>query len=185
MVNVVVVFPKIEDVRSMRNLLLRSGYDVKAACTSGAQALSAADRLGSGIVVCGYKFPDMLYSELYEDLPASFDMLLVASARATQGGVQEGILCVTMPFRVNDLLDSFETVIAQQRQRRRKKRFTPPVRSEEDQKLIEEAKSLLMERNNMTEEEAHRYLQKTSMDSGTNMVETAQMLFVLNREDDD
>ncbi len=90
-----------------------------------------------------------------------------------------------MPFRVNDLLDSLETVISQQRQRRRKKRHSAPVRSEEDQKLIDEAKSLLMERNNMTEEEAHRYLQKTSIDSGTNMVETAQMLFVLEREDDD
>ena len=31
----------------------------------------------------------------------------------------------------------------------------------------------------MTEEEAHRYLQKTSMDSGTNMVETAQMILML------
>ncbi|MFR3319996.1 MAG: ANTAR domain-containing protein [Lachnospiraceae bacterium] len=31
----------------------------------------------------------------------------------------------------------------------------------------------------MTEEEAHRYLQKTSMDSGTNLVETAQMLLTL------
>ena len=36
-----------------------------------------------------------------------------------------------------------------------------------------------MERNHMTEEEAHRYLQKTSMDSGTNLVETAQMLLTL------
>ena len=33
-----------------------------------------------------------------------------------------------------------------------------------------------MARNNMTEEEAHRYIQKCSMDSGTNMVETAQMV---------
>jgi len=56
-----------------------------------------------------------------------------------------------------------------------------PQRSEEEKKLIEEAKSLLMERNGMTEEEAHHYLQKTSMDSGTNMVETAQMLFALMR----
>ena len=36
-----------------------------------------------------------------------------------------------------------------------------------------------MERNHMTEEEAHRYLLKTSMDSGTNLVETAQMLLTL------
>jgi len=35
---------------------------------------------------------------------------------------------------------------------------------------------LLMIRNNMTEEEAHRYMQKTSMDSGTGLTDTAQMI---------
>ena len=35
------------------------------------------------------------------------------------------------------------------------------------------------ERNSMTEEEAHRYIQKCSMDSGTNLVETAQMVISL------
>ena len=45
----------------------------------------------------------------------------------------------------------------------------------------EEAKELLMERNRMAELEAHRYLQKCSMDSGTNMVETAQMVISLIR----
>jgi response regulator NasT len=38
-----------------------------------------------------------------------------------------------------------------------------------------------MERNSMTEEEAHRYLQKHSMDNGTNMVETAQMALAMFR----
>lgn len=47
--------------------------------------------------------------------------------------------------------------------------------------LITEAKALLMERNHMTEEEAHRYLQKTSMDNGTSLVETAEMIFMLMR----
>ena len=32
----------------------------------------------------------------------------------------------------------------------------------------------------MTEEEAHRYIQKISMDSATNLVETAEMLLELN-----
>ena len=42
--------------------------------------------------------------------------------------------------------------------------------------LISEAKALLMERNNLTEEEAHRYMQKRSMDNGTGLTETAQMI---------
>lgn len=50
------------------------------------------------------------------------------------------------------------------------------------QHIIDRAKSLLIERNHMTESEAHRYMQKCSMDSGTNLVETAQMVLTLLTE---
>ena len=36
-----------------------------------------------------------------------------------------------------------------------------------------------MSRNHMTEQEAHKYIQKCSMDSGTNMTETAQMVLAM------
>ena len=42
--------------------------------------------------------------------------------------------------------------------------------------LIQRAKELLMDINRMTEAEAHRFLQKRSMDAGLKMVETAQMV---------
>ena len=45
--------------------------------------------------------------------------------------------------------------------------------------MIRKAKELLMARNNMTEEEAHRYIQKRSMDNGTDLTETAQMILSL------
>ena len=51
--------------------------------------------------------------------------------------------------------------------------------AEEERKLIQDAKTLLMDRNHMTEEEAHRYIQKCSMDSGNSLVETARMVFSL------
>ncbi len=179
MVGVVVVFPKIEDAKSIRALLVRNGYEVKAVCTSGAQALTAADRLGSGVIVCGYKYPDMLYDELYENVVPAFGMLLIASARIIEEGVADGVVGVTMPLKVNDLINSLEMVISYMERRRKRRRAMPVQRSEQERKLIADAKALLMERNHMTEEEAHRYLQKTSMDSGTNMVETAEMLFAL------
>ena len=46
--------------------------------------------------------------------------------------------------------------------------------------MIQTAKELLMERNRMTEDEAHHYIQKLSMDSATNLVETAEMIIELN-----
>ena len=61
----------------------------------------------------------------------------------------------------------------------RKEKSGPKKRTKEEQNYINNAKWLLMERNHLTEEEAFRYLQKTSMDSGTNMVETAQMILLM------
>ena len=52
-------------------------------------------------------------------------------------------------------------------------------RSAEEKETINLAKALLMERNHMSEEEAHRYLQKNSMETGTNMLETAQMVLMI------
>ena len=55
-------------------------------------------------------------------------------------------------------------------------------RSREEQAYINQAKKLLMEKNQMTEQEAFRYIQKNSMDSCTNMVETAQMILLLQAD---
>ena len=84
-----------------------------------------------------------------------------------------------MPLKVRDLVNTLEMMSQAQARRRRKQKAQPRKRSEEDQFLISKAKALLMERNHMTESEAHRYIQKCSMDSGTNMVETAQMVISL------
>ena len=40
--------------------------------------------------------------------------------------------------------------------------------------MVEQAKAVLMAGRGFTEEEAHRYLQKRSMDSGTRLLETAR-----------
>ena len=45
-----------------------------------------------------------------------------------------------------------------------------------------EAKRILMDRNRMTEPQAHRYLQKCSMDSGTSLPESAAMVIRLYRQ---
>ena len=61
-------------------------------------------------------------------------------------------------------------------------RETIRKRDDSQRKIIDQAKALLIERNNMSEEEAHRYLQKSSMESGTNMLETAQMVLTIMNE---
>lgn len=176
MTNIIVVFPKIDDAKSMKNLLVRNGFHVVRACTTGTQAISQADGLNGGIVICSYKMVDMLYSQLHEDLPPGFEMLLLASRQYLNECENRDIMCLAMPLKVPDLLSTLGMMTENMERRRRKQRLQPGERNQEEQELIKEAKGLLMERNHMTEEEAHRYIQKNSMDSGNNMVETAQMI---------
>lgn len=176
MVNVIVVFPKIEDAKGIRNLLVRNGFHVTAVCTTGAQALNYANSLNDGIVVCGYRFQDMMYEELNACLPEYFDMLLIVSQKYFSEGVELGVVSLPMPIKTYDLLNTLEMMAEGQARKRRKRRAQPKQRNPEEQKIIEDAKRILMERNHMTEVEAHRYIQKCSMDSGTNMLETAEMV---------
>jgi response regulator NasT len=179
MINIIIAFPKQETARNIKKILMQSGHHVDAVCLTGAQALQNANELGGGIIVCGYRFVDMMYTELYEYLPDQFEMLLVASP-ANCGNREIGnIVCLSTPLKVNELLQTVEMMDYTMTRHRKKQRQKPKERSEEERTLIEEAKRLLIERNNLSEEEAHRYMQKRSMDNGTGLTETAQMILSL------
>lgn len=180
MVSAIIVFSRLEDAKNIRNILQRAGYHAAAVCTSGIQALNYADQLGEGLVICGYRVNDMIYSELREDLPPDFKMILVASKQVLSDYSQGEVVALSTPLKINDLINTVEMVTADflRRKKTKKKR---KERTEEEKKLLKEAKELLMDRNHMTEEEAHHYLQKCSMDSGNSLMETAQMIFSLNK----
>ena len=181
MSSIIVVFPKKEIATNIRNILVRNGVDVIGVGTTGAQAVQCADNLDEGIIVCGYKMADMLYTELREYLPDTFEMLLIASPDRCSDGIR-GVISLSMPFKVFDLMNTMEMMLRSMDRRRKKRKADLKNRNPEQQALVGKAKELLMDRNHMTEEEAHRYLQKCSMDSGVNMVETAQMVLSIMAE---
>ena len=179
MTNIIVLFPKAEDAGNVRSLLVRHGFLVSSVCTTGAQALAQANVQGYGILVCGFKDSDMIYSELRTALPSHFEMILVASQRVLSECGDPDLICITLPIKVRDLLNTIDLMAEQIARRKKRLRQKPKIRSEEEKRILLEAKSLLMERNHMSEEEAHRYIQKCSMDSGTNLMETARMVLSL------
>lgn len=82
-------------------------------------------------------------------------------------------------MKASDLVNTVDMMLSQIERRIKKDKKKPKVRSWKEQNYIGNAKMLLMQRNHLSEEEAYRYIQKSSMDSGTNMVETAQMILML------
>ena len=105
-------------------------------------------------------------------------VLLTSQANCGERELQN-IVCLSTPLKVHELLQTLEMMEYTIARRRKKQRAKPKERTKEEQDLITEAKHLLMERNNLSEEEAHRYMQKRSMDNGTGLTETAQMILSL------
>lgn len=182
MSNIVIAFPKKEVAQNIRKILSQSGYSVQAVCLTGAQALASVNNLENGILICGSRFIDMMYMEIHDYLPPEFQMLLIASPTSIQEREVENLVCLELPMKVHELLQTLEMMEGQIRRRRKRLRNIPRQRSEEDRQMIEQAKALLMDRNKFSEEEAHRYIQKRSMENGTGLVEVAQMILSLMQD---
>ena len=185
--NIIITFLRINDAQNIRNILVRNGWGNVSICTSGAGTLAMADQLESGVVICGYRLPDMAYMQLKEDLPAGFQMLLIASNSVMTGASSAEVTHMETPLKVQELIQTIHFMEEDAARRRRKRRghrqrLKPKERNPEETALIRQAKELLMKSNHISEDEAHKYLLRTSMQSGRNLFETAQMVLLLKNK---
>ena len=177
MTNIIVVLPKIEDARGIRSVLMKNGIPVSAVCSTGAQTLNHLRDLNDGIVISGYKLADMMYLELRDCLPQGFTLLLLATRQhLAECDIGGSMACLPMPLKAHELIETVHMLIRQCERNRRKRRESPREKSTEEMELIAQAKAFLMEKRSMTEMQAHKYLQKCSMDSGRSIAESAQMV---------
>ncbi len=179
MTGIIIAFPKTEVGEKIRAILVRNGFHVVGICTTGAQVIQETNELDDGIVICAYHLPDMMYRELNEYLPAEFQMVTITSREDWASNGDPDVISLSLPLQAHELLSTMEMVLYNVRRARKSRKSRPQTRSPEEQAIIEQAKGILMSRNNMTEDEAHRYLQKTSMDNGTSFTETAQMILAM------
>ena len=164
--NIVVAFANEEAQRRITRLLESDGVSPVGCFFSGADAIR---QLGGGIVVCGFKLRDMTAQDLAASLRDLAMLLVVSSAANLDFCEGENLFKLATPAARSDFFASLDLL------RRLESRSHPrPHRAEEEQRLIRQAKALLMDINRMTEAEAHRFLQKRSMDTGTRLAETAQ-----------
>lgn len=164
-----------DEMRARVVRLLRSrGHTVSCACAAGAEAIRAVRRMGGGLVICGFRLPDMAVEELADKLGDQALVLVVAKpeklALCTRGSLYK-LPTPATPAAFHEKVDFLLSLEAGQSR--------PPTRSEDERAIIGRAKALLMEDGTMNEAEAHRYLQKRSMDAGSRLVDTAKAILGL------
>lgn len=181
---VIVTFHEQKAIQKIVNILEKSCIIVRGTAVSGNSTLRLiSPEDGGGVLVCGSQFTDMSSKELLNLLPEDYDMLLL-STKGAGAERADGLYTLSLPLRADDLVSSVKMLLetrqlssdySRRKQLEKKNVFSVvEQRDEQDQRLIEKAKTLLMNRNNMSEEETHYFLQKKSMDSGTKILEIAR-----------
>lgn len=170
---IIVAMPKHEDSERIVSIIRQSGIgEDTLICSSGSEILRRIEDMDISLIVCTRKLKDMGYEELHGYLPSKLNLLLLTKD-IQLGLYSSNIIVLQMPFRTSDLVNSARMLLPEALS---KGRGRAPSRSALDKQTIDRAKMLLMARNNMTEPEAYRYLQKNSMDMGRTLSETAHMI---------
>ena len=116
---IVVVLPKLENAKKVKKILLEHGFQTVFACSSASAALQMVGEYSYGLVISGYRMPDMYYLDLVDCLPRDFESILLGSEE-TVSQVGAGILSLTMPVKAYDLVNTADMVLRQLERRIKK-----------------------------------------------------------------
>lgn len=171
--NVIVAFRNEKIADTVIRMLSLDGIGTAAECSSGAEVRKQMSYYGSGILICGYNLRDTSIISLIDDVPESFSVVLIGNYSQINLCDSERVFKLAVPLSKADLIYSVTMLMNMESKYRT---ASAPIREDSERALIDDAKHLLIDKYNMTEEQAHRYMQKKSMNTGTKLVEIAKII---------
>lgn len=162
--DIIIAYPVKNVALKLRSLLESEGLHVYCVCAMGSSALSISQDMRDGVIVCAEMLSDMSAGNIAEHLPPNFDVVAL-SKNGTQSYMGN---LIYLPLPVNrDEFISTVSILASSTSA-----FTR--RDNDDAEIISKAKLIIMDRMEMTETQAHKYLQNESMKTGKKLVKLAQ-----------
>lgn len=163
MKNIIVVHPVKDTAMAIRALIEEGGFYVSHICALASSALEVAQTLKCGIIVCPFVMRDMSASDMALRLPPDFDIIALSKNGSEQ--YMGNMITMPLPINVEDFLRTIGILSSSASS------FTK--RSETDEQYIAKAKNILINAKNMSEMQAHKYLQGQSMSTGRNIAQIA------------
>ncbi len=179
MKSVIIAFSNPLLIEWTSSVLRRSGYTIEYVCKTGGDVTRISDFCSSMVVVNGFQFTDMTAADLKLHLNGRLAMVTILLPHQLDLVDRSQLYCVPYPLSATELVNAVEhaekkaafEAVAQKAVKGRSEE-----RSAEEKLMIIRAKQSLMDRYEMTESQAHRFLQKSSMDRGLKIVDAARMV---------
>lgn len=164
MKDIIIAYPSKNTALQLRGLLEGEGFHVSYVCATGASVLSIAQDLHEGVIICASILSDMGAGTLAEHLPVGFDV--VALSKNGREEYMGNLINLPLPVHKDEFLQTVSILVST------RSSFTS--RKGNDREIISNAKLILMNNGDISESQAHRYLQKESMRTGKTLVELAK-----------
>ena len=164
-------------------ILRGEGYEVVAEADNGEKAVALAEEHKPDLVLMDVKMPVLdgitAAEQIASDRIAPVVLLTAFSQRELVERAREAgaMAYVVKPFTVDDLVPAIEIAISRAEEIAALEREVSDMKEQfATRKLVERAKSLLTTKMGLTEPEAFRWIQKTSMDRRLSMREVAEAI---------
>ncbi len=180
----------IADDEALHNLALTSqlealGHEIVATAANGQEAVELAREKRPDMAILDIRMPVMTGPEaalkIHEERPIPIIILSAYSdARTVDDATRSPVFhYLVKPVDPDDLAPAISVAKARfdEWMRARQERDTLASKLEE-RKVLERAKGILMETRKMSEQDAYRFLQKTSQDKNTPMIDLARKILL-------
>ncbi|MFE7631799.1 ANTAR domain-containing response regulator [Kocuria sp. NPDC057446] len=164
-------------------MLRDAGYEVVAEADNGQRAVELAREHRPDLVLMDVKMPVLdgitAAEQIASERIAPVVLLTAFSQRELVERAREAgaMAYVVKPFTVDDLVPAIEIAISRAEEIAALEREVSDMKEQfATRKLVERAKSLLTTKMGLTEPEAFRWIQKTSMDRRLSMREVAEAI---------
>ena len=160
----------------LAEMLTEEGYVVAGEAGDGEQAVELARRLDPDLVIMDIKMPKVdgiaAAANIVEERIAPVVMLTAFSQRdlIEQARDAGAMAYLVKPFARHELVPAIELAVSRFAEKRALEDEVATLGERlETRKVVDRAKGLLMTRQQMTEPEAFRWIQRTAMDRRTSM----------------
>ena len=170
--NIFIAFKSKKTTVSIAKMLVSEGMGITSIIRRVSDLSSALSYYKGGIIITSCVFDGVHIDELLTDIPDGYTVIAVGSKEQIDNCEADHLFKLAVPLHKNDLICAIEMMSTLE------SAYHPVNRgkSNADERLIDRAKHYLIDTYSMTEEQAHRYIQKKSMDTGRKLEDIARII---------
>ncbi|MCM1544233.1 MAG: ANTAR domain-containing protein [Ruminococcus sp.] len=157
---------------TLEKLLGQGDISVQLFCKSGSEVLSLQNDVDDAVLVCG-PLKDIPAIYLARQIPESWDAVLLLDSNQPFPYYVSNITPITLPVNRMEFLETVRSIAEEFAQTFASKTTAKLMRNDEDKEVIERAKRKIMTERGISEGDAHKLLQRYSMNLGISMVASA------------